>query len=132
MKINKYLNLQEFQKNFDRFLEIPRWTKQKHKEKSLFIDFLNRYEVTTISVKPNSKYNYCSITHSFTIFKVPSDKLGKLFKYRNKWVLIRCGSDCFGSWGFYWNEIYELKDPISQEELNFLKEKYEYYFISND
>ncbi len=129
MKKLKFLDLVEYQNKLDQFLFIPTYTKEKHLNKNQFDDFLNKQERQVISVKPNSKYNNCKGTHSFTILKVPNDKLGKLFKYRGKWVLIRCDSVSGGSWGEYWNEIYELKHPVDAVELIFLKEKYKEFFV---
>ena len=129
MKKRKYIDLVEFQYWFDQFLFIPSYTKEKHILKNQFYNFLNRHLSTTISVKPNTKYNNCLGTHSFTILKVPQDRLGKLFKYRGKWVLIRCDSMSVGSWGYYWNDIYELKHPIDQTVYLSLKSKYNKFFI---
>jgi hypothetical protein len=125
----KYLDLNQFQKKLDPFLFLPTYTKQKHQCKKEFDKFLCRHKMKVINVKPNSKYNNCTITHSFTIFKVPKDKLGKLFQYRNKWVLIRCDSRSGGSWGYYWNEVYELKKAVENVDLEHLKEKYKDYFV---
>jgi hypothetical protein len=125
----KFLDLTEFQNKLDLFLSIPTYTKQKYVCKNQLNDFLDEHTMEIINVKPNSKYNNCTITHSFTIFKVPNDKLGKLFQYRNKWVLIRCDSSTGGSWGYYWNEVYELKNPVEKMELKCLKEKYKDFFV---
>jgi hypothetical protein len=129
MRKLKFLDLIEFQNKLDQFLFIPTYTKEKHLFKNQFDDFLNNHVVQIINVKPNSKYNNCKGTHSFTIQKVPSDKLGKLFNYRGKWVLIRCDSISGGSWGQYWNEVYELKHPVDEAELFVLKEKYNDFFV---
>ena len=125
----KFLDLTQFQNKLDQFLFIKTYTKQKHVYKNQFDDFLGKHSAMIINIKPNSKYNNCAGTHSFTIFRVPSDKLGKLFKYRDKWVLIRCDSSSGGSWGYYWNEVYELKSPVEKMELKLLKEKYKDFFV---
>jgi hypothetical protein len=129
MRKRKFLDLVEFQNKLDQFLFIPSYTREKYQVKNQFDHFLETHLTTIISVKPNSKYNNCKGTHSFTILKVPNDKLGKLFKYRGKWVLIRCDSISGGSWGEYWNEVYELKHPVDAGELIFLKEKYKDFFV---
>jgi len=129
MSKRKFLDLIEFQKRLDLFLFIPTYTTEKHLKKNQFDDFLNKHIRQVISVKPNSKYNNCKGTHSFTIQKVPNDKLGKLLGYRGKWVLIRCDSISGGSWGQYWNEVYELKHPVDASEIILIKEKYKDYFV---
>jgi hypothetical protein len=128
----KYLDLDEFQEKLDQFVFLPTYTKLKHQYKNEFDKFLGKHKMVIINVKPNSKYNYCTKTHSFTIFKVPEDKLGKLFNYRSKWVLIRCDSSSGGSWGYYWNEVFELKKSVENLDLNNLKQKYKEYFIINN
>jgi hypothetical protein len=72
MKKLKFLDLVEYQNKLDQFLFIPTYTKEKHLNKNQFDDFLNKQERQVISVKPNSKYNNCKGTHSFTILKVPT------------------------------------------------------------
>jgi hypothetical protein len=129
MSKRKFLDLVEFQNRLDQFLFIPSYTKEKYFVKKQFHHFLQAHLTTIIRVKPNSKYNNCTGTHSFTIIEVPKDKLGKLFKYRGKWVLIRCDSNSGGSWGEYWNEVYELKQPVDASEINRLKEKYKDFFV---
>lgn len=130
MKKKEHIDLIEFEIEFDKFLMHPTWTKLKHESKRLFYSYLAKHKTTKIRVKPKSEYNYCTIKHSFTILKVPSNKRGKLFSYINKWVLIRCDSDSNGSWSYYWNEVYNLKNEIEADKLQSLKLKYKKYFVS--
>lgn len=125
----KYIDINKFQRYLQDFLNIPTWTKSKHNKHKVFSEFLKEHMVSIISVKQNSKYNHCSKTHSFTIFKVPEDKLGKLFKYRGKWVLIYCNSYGGFGWGSYWNEIYRLKKSFSENELKEIKMKFGSFFV---
>ena len=130
MSKRKYLDTEKFQILLKDFLSIPTYTKDKTEKKKLFFDFLDEHKLATIiSVKPNSIYNHCSKTHSFTIFQVPDDQKGKLFKYREKWVLILCCSHGGWGWGEYWNQVYQLNRPFTQNELKIIKSKFNDYFV---
>ena len=128
MKKKKPMNLERFLNLYEDFINLSTWTKQKHKKFKEVNQFLEKHLAASIRVNPNSKYNHCSGNHTFTILKVPEDKLGKLCQFRNKWVLIRCDSEGSG-WSQYWNEIYLLDKPFDLNLIENIKSRFGDYFI---
>lgn len=124
----KFIDLKIFEELFQEFLSIPTWTHAKYEARDAFYSYLESQLVTSIRVKPKSKYNYCSYTHTFTIIKVSSQARGKLFPLRGELVLIRCSS-VTGAWTQYSNDIYLLKDELSPEDLSRLKENFSSFYI---
>ena len=125
----KSINLEVFLNLYEKFINIPSWTKDKHKKFDEVKQYLNKYKVVVIRVKPHSKYNHCKGNHSFTIINVPYNQLGKLYQFRNKWVLIRCDSYVDGGWSQYYNEVYQLDRPFDLSKTSSIEKRFEYSFI---
>lgn len=126
----KFIDLIRFEELFQEFLSKPTWTKQKHDARDVFYEYLESMLVTSIRVKPHSKYNYCNYTHSFTILRVPLSVKGKLYPLRGEVVLIRCSSFA-GAWTQYSNDIYLLEQEPSDTDHKRLKQLYGDYYVSN-
>lgn len=129
MKKKKPMKLEIFLNLYEDFINLSTWTKQKHKKFKEVNQFLEKHLAASIRVNPNSKYNHCSGNHTFTIIKVPKDKLGKLYQFRNNWVLIRCDSYKVDGWSQYWNEIYLLDKPFDLNLIENIKSRFGDYFI---
>ena len=134
MKPAKPLELNIFLKKYEKFISIETWTKQKYQIREEVDEILNFSFLTSIRVGKNSKYNYCISeigeysSQVFTIFKVPKKQLGKLFPYRNKWVLIRCNAD-HGGWSVYFNYVYLLSDEFDSNRITEIKNKFGIWFV---
>lgn len=129
MSKRKNIDLEHFLFLFNQFISIPTWTKQKHQQLDNLNTYLGGLHCVKISVIKHSKYNLCKDTNSFTLFKVPSDKRGKLSAYRNKWVFVRCVSDGSG-WTRYYNECYPLMNRIPDKILiEDLKKRFSLHYV---
>jgi len=129
MKRITHSDLIEFENLFNSFNSIPRWIKEKHKRFKILDNFLSEFYSFNIGETKSSIHK--GRTHTFTIFKVPKKRTGKLFKYRECWVLSRKRSLGGGGWGKFWDEIYPL-DFIPTEKLNTrLIKDYPNYYIDN-
>ena len=125
----KSLNLEVFLDLYEKFTNIPKWTKEKHERFNKVQQYLTKHQVVNIRVKPNSKYNHCARSHSFTILKVPNDQLGNLYRLRNEWVLIRCVSQVQSGWSQYFNEVYHLPCSVDLSKRSTIKQRFRNYFI---
>jgi hypothetical protein len=125
----KSINLEVFLDLYEEFTNIPTWTKEKHERFDEVQQYLTKHQVVTIRVKPNSKYNHCEGSHSFTIMKVPNDQLGKLYRLRKEWVLIRCDSYVQSGWSQYFNEVYHLDSPFDLSKRRSIENRFGDYFI---
>lgn len=126
----KKICLDTFINLFEKFVSHKTWTKEKHKRYDELQQYLEKHNPVTIRVKPNSKYNHCLGAHSFTIKKVPSNQLGKLYGLRNKWVLIRCvASNGGGGWGEYCNEAYLLDTRPDNSKIEAIENRFKMYFV---
>ena len=125
----KSINLEVFLNLYEKFINIPSWTKDKHKKFDEVKQYLNKHQVVLVRVKRHSKYNHCEGNHSFTIIKVPNDQLGNLYRLRNKWVLIRCDSYVQGGWSQYSNEVYHLDRPFDLSKTSSIVKRFKYSFI---
>ncbi len=124
------LNIDKFIELFEGFISIPTWTKEKRKKYNLLEEFLEPYEVTQIVVGKSSKNIYCSLTHTFTVIKIPLNTLGKLSKFRGQWVLIKCYSDKrYGNWGNYFNKVYLLTNNFDPDIISLCKKRFKKHFI---
>ena len=136
MKTPKSLNLNLFLDEYEKFISIETWTKQKYQIREEVDRILNFSFLTRIRVGKNSKYNYCISeigeysSQVFTIFKVPKKQLGKLFPYRNKWVLVRCNADhAKNSFSVYFNYVYLLSDEFDSNRIKEIKNKFGIWFV---
>lgn len=136
MKTPKSLNLNLFLDEYEKFISIETWTKQKYQIREEVDRILNFSFLTRIRVGKNSKYNYCISeigeysSQVFTIFKVPKKQLGKLFPYRNKWVLVRCNADhAKRSFSVYFNYVYLLSDEFDSNRIKEIKNKFGIWFV---
>jgi len=129
MKAIKFIHLDQYEDLLKEFLKHPTWTKQKHQAHTSFKEYLEQHIAVTIRVHPSSKYNYCDRTHSFTTLRVPPTARGKLYKYRDQYVLIRCSSFFQNGWTQYLNEVYLLQEPPSYYRTEELKATYGSLYI---
>ena len=132
IKKEKSINLESYLDLYEKFLNLPGWGKEKHQLFDAIEQYLSKHEVRIKRVKPNSKHNLCDRTHSFTIFKVPSNQLGKLYSYRDELVLVRCTSYTQGGWSQYLNEIYRFEGSVTNQELDAIKKRFGHWFILNN
>jgi hypothetical protein len=132
MTQKKYLDIKEFVILYEEFIKITTWSKEKHKKKEILQKFLSKHHSINISIKPNSKYNLCDKTNSFSIIKVPLNKLGKLYSYRGRTILAFCSSYAWGGWSHYSNEIYQLKEIPTSEYKQLLKKKFQNFYVYKD
>lgn len=124
----KYIDLRIFQELFLGFLGIPTWTQEKYEARDAFYNYLESKLVTSIRVKPKSRYNYCTYTHSFRVLRVPKNAKGKLYPLRGELVLIRCSSFA-GAWTQYSNDIYLLEQELTDADHKKLKQLFGDYYI---
>ena len=145
MSKRKYLDLDKFLQLFQKFISKDSWTKSKHQNLKEIEVFLRKYRVTRIRVslgrgnycvskktELDDLKNYTLISNVITIFKVPTRKLGKLYNYRDKWVLIRGVSKPGyngGGWMVYHNEVYQLPDNFDETIIPKLKQEFGKYFV---
>ena len=78
------------------FISIPTYTKEKHEKSKKLYRRLWRWDSIDLDVRGGSRTCKVSYVHTWTVFKVREDQLGKLIPYRNQWVLMYC----MGKWGF--------------------------------
>jgi hypothetical protein len=130
MRKKKSIDLEIFLNLYEKFTNIPTWTKEKHERFAEVEKYLTMHKVVTFTVKPNSKYNYCAGTHSFRIMKVPNDQLGNLSLHRNEWVLIICNSSTKGGWSQYVNKVYHLAIPFDENKNGSIEKIFGNYFIT--
>lgn len=124
LDINKFIEL------YDQFINIPTWTKEKSKNHKQLEDFLDPFELTQIIVGKSSLNIYCGLTHTFTVIKIPLNTLGKLYKFRGQWVLIKCYRDNrYGNWGNYFNKVFSLPHNFDTNVINKLRTKFKSNFI---
>jgi len=115
MKKIQQTDLVIFETLLSTFISIPKWTKEKHKRFDQLNQFLSGFYCLEIGETKSSLHK--GYTNTFTMFEVPKKRTGKLFKYRERWVLSRKRSSGGVGWGKFWDEIY-LLDFIPTEELN--------------
>jgi hypothetical protein len=128
---SKYLDLDVFEALFLEFLNMPTWTQEKYEARDVLYGYLESKKVTSIRVKPKSKYNYCTYTHTFTIIRVPLTVRGKLAPFKGELALIRCSS-FKGAWTQYINEVFLLDKTLTESDHQRLKQLFGYYYIKND
>lgn len=129
IKKEKSINLESFLDIYEPFIKIPNWTKEKHERFEEVESFLSKYEMDSKVVRPTSKYNLCKGIHSFTILKVSSNQLGKLYNFRNEWILVRCAK--YVRWQNL-NKFYRLDVSPTNEELEAIKKRFGHWFILNN
>ena len=140
MKPTKPLELNLFLKKYKKFISIKTWTKQKYQARDEVDQTLNSSFLTRVRVGKNSKYNHCISKNPqpigwissqvFTIIKVPKKQLGKLFPYRNNWVLVRCNADHTGSsFSTYFNYVYLLSDKFESKRIIEIKKMFGIWFV---
>jgi len=144
MSKRRYLDLDGFLELFEKFISEKTWTKTKHQKLENLENYLRKFQHTSISVGME-KGNYCVskkgdndnwrnntlISNVITIFKVPSNRLGKLYYYRDKWVLIR-GISYQGFTGYissYYNHVYLLPENFDENIIPNLKQRLGKYFV---
>ena len=145
MSKRRYLDLDGFLELFEKFISENTWTKNKHQKLENLENYLKKYQHTSISVGME-KGNYCVskkgdnddwrnytlISNVITILKVPINKLGKLYGYRDKWVLIRGVSvPGYNGGGFnsYYNHVYLLPENFDENIIPNLKQRLGKYFV---
>ena len=131
-KQERYLSLEQFEKLFLDFISYPTWTSRKHEARDAFYAFLNSYKSISIRVHPSTKNRYCKDAHSFTILRVPLAVKGKLAKYRDQVVLIRCSWFSSGGWTQYVTEVYRLKEGLLEIDHSRLKQLFGDYYIERE
>jgi len=83
--MKKQLNISKFEELYSNFMSHKTWTKEKHEAQDKFLNYLYSVEYVLIKMQ-HKKFPFNGIW-CYDIIEVPKNQLGKLYKYRGKYVL---------------------------------------------
>ena len=128
-KKEKFIDFEAFLEVYEKFVNVPTWTKDKYNKLEDLTQFLSKFESASKVAKSSSNYNLCGMVYSFTIMKIPADQLGKFYHFRNQLVLIICLP--YSRYEKI-NRLYHLKVEIDSTVTASLKKRFGHWFILNN
>ena len=119
----KTINLEKFLELYTPFAKIGGWCNEKHDRKHDIYDYLRGIETISIQSTKHGLATMIDGNHSFTVFKVPRLKRGKLYALRGKWVLMR-GDGRY--WGNSYLEVFKLRSKPPSDVFDRMSSLYGY------